>query len=116
VPEFVTSTLPCCLGAPLFVPGTRKIALNPTMVFITPLVEKWWKDKCRVTACASNVVTLDGVSFPVQWLEEVLHVFHRQFLDSSPAHYYSNELIVRGVQEPTMCLQRTSASCSLPSG
>jgi hypothetical protein len=67
------------------------------MVFILPRAEQWWKDKCRVTACASNVVTMDGQATPVQWLEENIDVFHRQFLDSNPdLHYYTNEIILRG--------------------
>jgi hypothetical protein len=67
------------------------------MAYILPRAEKWWKDKCRVTACVSNVVTMDGVSTPVQWLEENLDVFHQQFLDSDPIHhYYTNEIILRG--------------------
>jgi hypothetical protein len=45
------------------------------MAFLFPLVAKWWTNNCRVTACVSNVVTMDGVSTPVQWLEENLDVF-----------------------------------------
>jgi hypothetical protein len=80
----------------LHLPNSRKSRSDGLADWIRTAVVKWWTDKTRITACTKNVVVRDGLEYPVHWLEDTIERFYEQFLNSSPDHYYTNQLVVRG--------------------
>ena len=71
----------------LLVSSDRKKRSDATSEDIVQLIIRWWDEQTRVTANKRNVMKRNGVSHPVQWLEETVNNFYHRLLRSNDLFY-----------------------------